>query len=183
MNSSRVLLMAVDNPVHGIRIIRLMGDLDATGAARLMRLIDAQAQLVRSGRCEIAHLVLDLSPVSSFVADAMQTLRHVEYVCEQVGIRLHLAGFLDRSALLPSRVRQELIRFDVFPTTEVAVTALRRVDGVHDVTPGANALAPPTMDRPAPAALAACPSAGVRYNGNRHPGDAATGSDVLPQAR
>lgn len=124
MDTLRSLQLAVDTPHPGVRVILVAGPLGATGAARLVRLIDAQVHLVRSGQCRIEHLVVDLDGVTDFDPHALESLQSAEHACGEVHVGLHLSGFSGRLVLLPIRVRQALVRFSAFPTVEVALSSL-----------------------------------------------------------
>lgn len=123
--------LAVDTPCPGVRLIRAVGTLDTNAAARLLRLVDAQLALVRSGDRVIAHLLLDLSGVRHYHPRALESLRHARHGCARLDVGVHLTGGIDR-APLPVTARKALAEFSRFPSVEVAVDALRTV---HPVPP------------------------------------------------
>lgn len=126
MDTRGLLQLAIETPTPGVRVVRVAGPLGPPGAARLIRLIDAQLHLARTGQVPVEHLVLDLEGVTDYDPDAVGALRSVEHACGEAHIGLHLAGFSGRLVLLPIRVRQLLLRFSAFPAVEVAVASLGR---------------------------------------------------------
>lgn len=119
-----VLRLTIDTPAVGVRVVHVAGALGRAGVARLIRSIDAQVQLAGTGRCPIAHLVVDLGGVTDYDPDAVGALGEVVHRCARARIGLHLAGFLPGPAGLPVRVRQQLVRVRTSPTVEVAVRGL-----------------------------------------------------------
>ncbi|MEQ3549478.1 STAS domain-containing protein [Pseudonocardia nematodicida] len=120
MRDDAAIRMAVETAAPGVRLIRLAGRLDRSGAEALGRLIDAQCACGRSA----AHLIVDLSGIGAFDAQATETLGAVVARSRCEGVHVHLAGCGGRAELLPLRARQVLRRCGAYPSAEVAVRAL-----------------------------------------------------------
>lgn len=118
--------LTVEAPAAEIRLIRACGVLDRSSAARLLRLVDAELSLVRTGRHRLSGLIVDLSAVHSLERGGPETLRHARYACARLGIDLVLSGCgVDGpSQALPARTR--LAEFRSFPTAGAALHALGR---------------------------------------------------------
>ena len=121
----RVQLM-MEAPEETLRLIRVCGPLDRAAAACVLRLVDAQLLLHRSGLRTLTDVVVDLEGASSFEPGGLESLRHLRHSAGRHGIAVHLAGCASRSHLLPLRARTVLTEFDTFPTAEVAVSELTR---------------------------------------------------------
>ncbi|RZT87298.1 anti-anti-sigma regulatory factor [Pseudonocardia sediminis] len=124
--------MAVEAPDDHVRMIRVAGNLDRAAAAGLLRLIDAQVRLHRSGHRRLTHLLVDLEAVHSFEPGGLQVLRHARHSTAGHGVGLHMAGCSGRLHLLPLRARQVLGEFSTFPTVEIALTELTGVPRSSD---------------------------------------------------
>lgn len=107
-----------------VRLIRFHGPADRSGMARLLRLIDAQLDLVEAGRATITDVIVDLDGASSYDPGGLQTLRHARYSAGTRGIGFHLTGLAARVPLMPLNARQVVGDFSTFPTIEIALTAL-----------------------------------------------------------
>ncbi|MBP2366768.1 LuxR C-terminal-related transcriptional regulator [Pseudonocardia parietis] len=122
----------------------MAGRLDPTAAARVLRLLDAQLELVAAGYADTAQMVIDLDAVTSFERGGLASLRHAPYTAARRSITVSLSGYGARLHLLPLHARQLLAEFDTFPTLEAATHALIPIpspgpgtapdDGGHPVT-------------------------------------------------
>lgn len=118
--------IAVEAPDEAVRLIRIAGDLDRAAAARLLRLVDAQLDLVAARHRSVSHVLVDLECVRSFEPGGLDAVREARRTGAARGVRLHLVGCAGRSPLLPLRVCQVLAEFSTFPTVEIALAELSR---------------------------------------------------------
>ena len=118
--------IAVEAPDEAVRLIRIAGDLDRSAAARLLRLVDAQLDLVAARHRSVSHVLVDLECVRSFEPGGLDAVREARRTSAARGVRLHLVGCAGRSPLLPLRVCQVLAEFSTFPTVEIALAELSR---------------------------------------------------------
>lgn len=154
--------MAVEAPADRVRLIRVVGALDRAAAAGLLRLLDAQLELIAARHCRVTDMLVDLEGVSSYEPGGLETVRHARHATAARDVRVHLTGCSGRFHQLPLRARRLLAEFSTFPTVEVALATL---------APGADATAPGTggTGRPLPASgPAAAPPPTHRLDG---PGD------------
>ncbi|MDQ4115639.1 MAG: STAS domain-containing protein [Actinomycetota bacterium] len=119
----RQVQVTVERPHERIVLIRANGALDRGAAAALLRLIDAQAELVRHGRRSLDAVLVDLDGVSTFDAAAFHELRRARERARRGGFALCLTGCGGRVHLLPLVVQQMLTEHRTFPTAEAAVAA------------------------------------------------------------
>jgi ABC-type transporter Mla MlaB component len=123
------LMLTVEEPVVGVVVVRVGGELNRVAAPRLARLLDHQLD-----RCVAAHhppgtvdrrahLIVDLAGVRTFDAGGLSALRHAQYTADVADVGVHLTGLAARAGLLPGWAAEELAPFDGFPTTEDALTA------------------------------------------------------------
>ncbi len=117
-------LLAVEKPGIGVRVIRAAGVLDQSGAAHVLRLVDAQHYTLDGHSAGISHVVIDLADIREFHADGLDILARARDIAHAEGCTLHLTGCGARIMLLPIRVRQGLSQFDTYPTLDAALTAL-----------------------------------------------------------
>ena len=153
MQAGHRFQMSVEAPVEWVRLIRVAGALDRTAAAALLRLVDAQLELVVSGRCRVTDLLVDLEGVGTYESGGLTTLRHAANDTAVRGVRLHLTGCSARFHLLPLSARQVLRVFRTFPTVEIALAALTAIPpgsatGRADPTPPPRAQAAAPAQRP-----------------------------------
>lgn len=118
--------LVVEAPQPGLRLLGMAGRLDPAAAARLLRLLDAQLDLVAAGYADTTHLVIDLAGVTGFEPGGLEALRHAPYTAARRGITVALCGCGGRTHLLPLRTRALLAEFRTFPTAEAATDALTR---------------------------------------------------------
>lgn len=119
----RQVQVTVERPHERIVLIRLNGAFDRDAAAALLRLIDAQADLVRHGRRSLTAVLVDLDGVRTFDAAAFRHLRRARPQARSRGFELCLTGCGGRVALLPLAVQQMLSEHRTFPTAECGVVA------------------------------------------------------------
>jgi anti-anti-sigma regulatory factor len=119
----RQVQVTVERPHEGIVLIRANGTLDRGAAAALLRLIDAQTELVRHGRRELTAVLVDLDGVRTFDPSAFRELRFARARARRAGFALCLTGCGGRVALLPLAVQQMLTEHRTFPTAEAGVAA------------------------------------------------------------
>ena len=126
MRDSDRFQMVVEAPNEQARLIRVAGGLDRATAAALLRMIDAQLELIAARHRRVTDLLVDLEEVSSYEPAAVKVMRHARHSTAARGVRLHLTGCGARVHLLPLNVRRLLIEFSTYPTVEVALAALLR---------------------------------------------------------
>ncbi|TCK21742.1 STAS domain-containing protein [Pseudonocardia endophytica] len=119
----RQVQVTVERPHERVVLIRANGVLDRGAAAALLRLIDAQAELVRHGRRSLAAVLVDVDGVTTFDAVAFRDLAHARDRARRGGFALCLTGCGGRRALLPLAVQQALTEHRTFPTAEAAIAA------------------------------------------------------------
>lgn len=116
--------MTVETPRPGVRLLCVAGQLDRPAAARVLRLVGIQLELITASRRSPACLVIDLGEVSSVEPGGLESLRHAPYSAACRGVAVHLSGCVGRTNLLPRRTRELLREFSTFPTAEQAVRTL-----------------------------------------------------------
>jgi len=120
------VLLAVESPAKGVRLIRVAGDLDGAATPRITALTDALLRRIteekptRGGR----YLLIDLSCVSSFGPGGAETLLTVRDQAALSGVQVLLTGISGRQWLLPGQVVNVLMRISSFPTVECALRNL-----------------------------------------------------------
>lgn len=120
------VVLAVEAPAAGLRLIRVAGDLDAAAVPRITALTEALLRRVTEEppSVEGRHLLIDLSCVSSFAAGGPEALTRVRDRGAVMGVRVHLTGISARQRLLPGRVVNVLARISSYPTVECALRTL-----------------------------------------------------------
>jgi anti-anti-sigma regulatory factor len=121
--TGRRVQVTVERPHEQVVLIRMNGALDRDATSALLRLVDAQAELVRHGRRATTAVLVDLDGVSTFDAAAFRDLRHARSRARRAGFGLCLTGCRGRVHLLPFAVQQALTGHHTFPTAEAAVAA------------------------------------------------------------
>jgi len=121
------VFLAVEAPARGVRVVRVAGDLDASGAPRLATLGEVLMRRLEEESAGLgpAHLVLDLSCVRTFEAGGLPVLSGLREDGLDHGVAVHLAGLSGHQALLPGQVADLLSRASTFPTVECALRALQ----------------------------------------------------------
>ncbi len=126
---------AIDTPVPGVRVLHAADPLDRESSARLLRLVDTQLMLARSGHLRLRAVIVDLSAVHRAEREGPAALTHARYACGRMGVAFALAGMPGALYATPVAVRTRLRGFTAFPTVGLAVDALtdrnsaRRDDG------------------------------------------------------
>lgn len=154
----RQVQVTVERPHERIVLIRANGTLDHDAAGALLRLIDAQAELVRHGRRSLAAVLVDLDGVSTFDTAAFHDLRHARERARRGGFELCLTGCGGRVALLPLAIQQMLTEHRTFPTAETAVVAHATRKPVADRRPVVGFPEPRRPAEQAPAAAEVLPT-------------------------
>ncbi|MCW2718333.1 hypothetical protein [Pseudonocardia sp.] len=122
------LILAVEEPVAGVVVVRVGGELNRGTAPRLARLLDGQLDhcvAVHDTPATIdrrAHLIVDLSGVRNF-AGGLSVLRQAQYTADLADVGVHLTGLVARAGLLPAWAAELMAQFNGFPTAEDALTA------------------------------------------------------------
>lgn len=120
--------VTIDRSVPGVRVIRVVDVLDRANAARMLRLVDTQLMLTRTGDLRLRAVVVDLSAVHRIDREGPAALTHARYTCWRLGVELALAGIPGALYATPVAVRSRLRGFSVFPTVDAAVDALATHD-------------------------------------------------------
>lgn len=113
----------VDSTVAGTTVIRVPGVLDSAGGARLLRLLDAQIEVARTGYRRLDAVVVDVSGLHSIGRGGPEALAHALYACARRRIDFAVAGHWDLMSASPA-ARRRLSGLRWFPTVDVAVTSL-----------------------------------------------------------
>lgn len=115
--------LTVDSPAPGIRLVRILGELGSSSGARLLRLIDTQLGVTRTGYQRIGAVVVDLAEVEGVVRGGPQALAHAHHSCVRRGIEFAVSGcvgeFLERST-----AHRHLDAVSTFPDAHTAVATL-----------------------------------------------------------
>ena len=115
--------LVIDMPAPGIRAIHVGGVVGTGSAARLLRLIDSQLMLVRSGHLRLTAVVVDLSQVRALEQGGPEAFAHARYGCGRLGIEFALAGTSGALFSTSLDLRGRLREFRMFPTVDAAVDA------------------------------------------------------------
>jgi hypothetical protein len=123
------ILLAIENPAPGIRIVRVAGGLDAPAGRRLAGVADVQLRRVAAeaadGR-QAGHLLIDLTSVRSFGPGGPEALTGIRDHGRAHGIQVHLTGLSGRQLLLPGQVTNLLHCMSSYPTVECALQSIER---------------------------------------------------------
>lgn len=123
--SGRSVQLVIETPSPGVRLIRIGGVLGGEGAARLLRLVDSQLMLARSGQRRLRAVIIDMGAVEAVHRGGPEALSHIRYACDRRGIEVVLAGCLGPLSTSLS-VRGRLRDFRNFPTAQAALHALEQ---------------------------------------------------------
>lgn len=124
--------LAIETPSPGVRLIRVAGVLNREGSAHLLRLVDSQLALARSGRRALLAVIIDMASVEALERGVPQTLGHVRFACDRLGVEVVLAGCLGPPISTSLAARGLLRAFRVVPTVDAALDALAlRDDGAR----------------------------------------------------
>lgn len=124
MRPTEPVQLIVETVDEAVRVIRFHGPLNRSGAARLLRLVDAQLDVDAAGRGRLTDVIVDLGGVSSFEPGGPQVLRHARTSARARGVGFHLTGLASRFYLMPLHARQVAGEFSMFPNLELALAVL-----------------------------------------------------------
>jgi ABC-type transporter Mla MlaB component len=115
---------ALADPMETITAAAVTGELDDAAAARVLRWCESQLHLVDLGERPVNHILVDMSHACRARPTALAILAHARAEAERRNVGIHLvgAGAIMATASLP--IRQDLGRWDIFPTLEAARAAL-----------------------------------------------------------
>ena len=122
------LTLSVEEPVAGVVVVRVGGELNRGPAPRLARLLDGQLDHCVGLHHPPAttdhrpHLIVDLAGVRNF-AGGLSVVRHAQHTAELADIGVHLTGLDGRAGLLPGWAAEFMTELGAFPSTEDALTA------------------------------------------------------------
>jgi hypothetical protein len=122
------LTLSVEEPVAGVVVVRVGGELNRGTAPRLARLLDEQldhcvgVHQPPATTDHRAHLIVDLAEVHNF-AGGLPVVRHAQHTGELADIAVHLTGLDSRVGLLPGWAAEFATQFGGYPTTEDALNA------------------------------------------------------------
>jgi anti-anti-sigma regulatory factor len=128
MQLQETMLLAVEVPEAGVRVVRMAGDLDAAAGRRLAGLAEVQLRRVSAEAADArrsAYLLLDLASVRSFSPSGMEALTGVRDAGLARGVRVHLTGLSGRQLQLPGQVINLLHHMRSYPTVECALQNLK----------------------------------------------------------
>jgi anti-anti-sigma regulatory factor len=146
MQLHEAILLAIENPARGIRIVRLAGDLDAAAGRRLAGVADVQLRRVAAEAADghrSAHLLLDLASVRSFGPGGPEVLTGIRDQGRAQGVQVHLTGLSGRQLLLPGQVTNLLYCMSSYPTVECALQIIKREEAERP-----SAMSSPSTRRP-----------------------------------
>lgn len=118
--------LTIESPLPGVRLIGVDGALDRRSSPRLLRLVDSQLALARSGLRRLEALVIDVSTVGSLDRGGPAAFGHIRYACRRAGIEVLVAGFLGGAMSSSLPARGPLNGFRTFPTADAALRSLDR---------------------------------------------------------
>jgi anti-anti-sigma regulatory factor len=121
MTIAHAASLAIEVPTPATYVIRVSGDLDRLSATRLLRLVDARLQLVALGQCPTAHIVVDLTNVHDFHANALPALHHAHHAAGGRNVSLELVAAKALAQRLEAQKRQALSMYRSFPSVEAAL--------------------------------------------------------------
>jgi anti-sigma B factor antagonist len=119
------LRVAIDQPMPGVRVVRVAGELDMLTAPQLDSCLLSQID-VRGG-----HVVVDLSKVTFLGAAGLGTLARAQEAATCHHIELHLAGVDHRAIARPLEITGLRPTFALHPSTE---SVIARIDGLVQLT-------------------------------------------------
>jgi len=123
--SEEMSLRVHDDPARpDLQVITAEGRLDAAGAARLLRVVDARLQLIRSGQVPTRHLVVDLGEVVRLDPAAATILTRASDACREREVSFALVE-RGAAAVVGPTARRKLATLPTFATLDEAVRACR----------------------------------------------------------
>ncbi|MBC3195079.1 hypothetical protein H7X46_28900 [Pseudonocardia sp. C8] len=123
-STSGIAQLAIESPAPGVRMIHVQGVLGSGSGARLLRLIDSQLTMTRSGHHRIHAVIVEVSGLTALERGGPQALQHARYACTRNGIHFLVAGHPVGLATAPVSVRAQLGQLRLFPTVEAALAAV-----------------------------------------------------------
>lgn len=123
------ILLAIENPAPGIRVVRVAGGLDAAAGRRLAAVADVQLRRLAADAAnghQAAHLLIDLTSVRSFGPGGPEALTGIRDHGRAHGVQVHLTGLSGRHLLLPGQVTNLLHCMSSYPTVECALQVIER---------------------------------------------------------
>lgn len=112
----------VTHPHDGTTVIRTRGHLDSASGGRLLRLLDAEIEMARTGHRRLDVVVIDASASDTISRGGPEALAHALHACTRRRIGFAVAGTFDLRFLSPAAQRR-LAALTWYPTVEVAITS------------------------------------------------------------
>lgn len=122
---AEALRVAIDQPIAGVRVVRVAGELDMQTAPQLHSCLLSQIDV--RGR----HVVVDLSKVTFLAAAGLESLVRAREAATCHHIKLHLTGVDHRAVTLPLEITGLLSTFSIHPLAE---SVIGRVGGPIQLT-------------------------------------------------
>jgi anti-sigma B factor antagonist len=113
-----LLELTVQNPMVGICVATIEGELDALSAPLLDTRIQEQLTAAPT------HLILDLQSVRFLGSNGLTSLLHARELAQTTGTQLHLAGMVTRVVARSLQVTGLVELFDTYATVNDALAAL-----------------------------------------------------------
>lgn len=124
--------LAIESPAPGTRLLRVHGVLNSGSGARLLRLLDSQLTMSRSGHNRLDAVIVDVSGIEALERGGPQALQHARYACARNGIEFALAGHPVGLTTASVSLRSRLGHLRTFPTIEAALTVVGAGAGADD---------------------------------------------------
>ena len=124
--------LAIESPAPGTRIIHLRGVLNSGTGARLLRLLDSQLTMSRSGHNRLDAVIVDVADVEALERGGPQALQHARYACARHGVEFALAGHPAGLLTASVALRSGLGHLRTFPTVDAALTVVGAGAGADD---------------------------------------------------
>lgn len=116
--------LAIESPTPGTRLIHVHGVLHSGSGARLLRLLDSQLTMSRSGHNRLDAVIVDVSGVEALERGGPQALQHARYACARHGIEFALAGHPVGLTTASVSLRSRLGHLRTFPTVAAALAVV-----------------------------------------------------------
>jgi hypothetical protein len=112
-----------ETPTPQVHLVRVSGYFDQHAGARLLRLVEARAQLVTPGARRPTHVIVDLSGINDADTSGLTALRHACAVGTEHGLRVHVLADPDLELpLLEHHLLGQLCRFATVATVLAALS-------------------------------------------------------------
>ncbi|HZS20140.1 MAG TPA: STAS domain-containing protein [Pseudonocardiaceae bacterium] len=122
---AEALHVVIDQPIAGVRVVQVAGELDMQTAPQL------DSRLLSQIDVRVRHVVVDLSKVTFLGAAGLESLVRAREAATCHHIKLHLTGVDHRAVTLPLEITGLLPAFSIRPFAESVIV---RVGGPVQLT-------------------------------------------------